>query len=261
MKKYICADSGRCKLFWIDEQGAVLREYLCDGVCFDFWPLPDGNMLYAHYGRGSDGVSIINDRDEVIFRYETKGEVFGCQPLANGNIVVAECGAKRLCEVNPQGEIVRTIPIPYDGIIAHDAIRTVRADGDTLLIVQPGIQKIRRYSLDGTLLKEYDIRHDAFGVLPRSDHLFYTCMEGVFELDASGNEVWSLTDSDVPDINIRWMLGISECADGHLLLTNWMGHGHRAEGIPFLEVDYRKNIIWSLDTNSYMKEACHIRAL
>lgn len=85
-------------------------------------------------------------------------------------------------------------------------------------------------------------------VLLPDGNIVYSCMSGAYELNENGEEVWSLTDADVPGINIRWLLGIQLLSNGNLVFTNWMGHGHFDEGVHFFEVDRQKNIVWSLDS-------------
>ena len=39
-------------------------------------------------------------------------------------------------------------------------------------------------------------------------------------VDENGNEVWSLTNSDAPEINIRWLLGVQRLSNGNFVFTN-----------------------------------------
>ena len=127
-------------------------------------------------------------------------------------------------------------------------MRLARKIGNAYFLVQPGINKIRKLSINGEIITEFDIRPDAFGlvVLPNG-HIVYSCMSGAYELDENGKEIWDLTNSDIPQISIRWLLGIQLLSNGNLVFTNWMGHGHLDEGIQFFEVDNQKKIVWSLD--------------
>lgn len=250
---WVCTDSGCGKLYWFDETGKIVRELAVNAACYDVWVLPDGNVLYPHFGKGSDGVSIVTPQGEVLFRYETHGEVFGCQPLENGNILTGELIPRRICEVNRAGEIVKEIPVPYaDDLPPHETMRMPRKVKDGYLVVQPGLCKITKFDLDGKLLCQYDTYGDTFGVIQRENgNLIYSYQGGVAELDAAGNEVWNLTDADVPGINIRWPLGIQLLKNGNLVVTNWMGHGHNEEGIPFFEVTPEKKVVWYCDCRKY----------
>lgn len=245
--RFVCADSGTESLVWVDAQGAITKTLPTYGACFDLWVLPDGNILYCHYGAGSDGVSIVDAKGNEQFRYETRGEVFGCQPLENGNILVGEVALKRLVEVTPDGTVAVEVPVEYQGD-PHECMRMPRKAGESYLVVQPGLCKIRRYALDGSLLMEYATRHDTFGVIQRENgNLLYTCMEGAVELDPQGHEVWTLLSEDIPEIHICWLLGVQLLSNGNLVFSNWMGHGRQKEGITFFEVTPDKQVVWTAD--------------
>ena len=89
---FVCADTDRHRLLWFDADGRLTREHIPEGVCFDVWSLPDQRTLYTHYGLGSDGVTAIDSDNQILFRYEMKpgGEIFSCQPLPNGHILLGE---------------------------------------------------------------------------------------------------------------------------------------------------------------------------
>ena len=245
---FVCSDTSTGKIVWIDHDGNVVKELVAEGACFDIWSMPDGKFLYNHYaGAKGDGFTVLNEDGSLFLQYHTKGEVFCCQPLENSNVLVGELGTKRLVEVNSRGEIVEEIPVPYEGV-QHECMRMVRKIKDTYVVVQPGLNKIRKMSETGGVICEYDIRADAFGVVCRSNgNLVYTCKSGAYEINEDGKEVWSLEDRDIPGTNIRWLLGIQLLKNGNLVFTNWMGHGHRDEGIQFFEVSPDKTVVWTYD--------------
>ncbi len=260
--RFVCSDSASRKITWIDESGDVIKEITDTGFCFDIWAMPDGKFLYNHYGTSNgDGFTVLNEDGSVFMQYQTKHEIFCCQPLENSNILVGELGQKRLVEVNQKGEIVLEIPVPYDGA-RHECMRMVRKVNDIYIVVQPGLNKIRKISKTGEIIKEYDIRADAFGVVCKpGGNLLYTCMSGAYEIDENGNEVWSLEDKDVPEMNIRWLLGVQLLKNGNMVFSNWMGHGHRDEGIHFFEVSYDKNVVWTYDGRGVLAEPATLQIL
>ncbi|MBR3894033.1 MAG: hypothetical protein IKJ35_02685 [Clostridia bacterium] len=260
---FVCVDTSRCKIFWIDEAGEVVREIRGAVGCFDLFVLPDGRLLYAHFGEGapSDGFSILNSDGSSAMCYRTEKEIFSCQPLPNGNILLGELGSRRIVEVSPAGEVVLEIPVPYEGN-PHECFRAVRKIGEVYYAVQPGLNLIRKFTADGTVEREYAIRPDAFGLVMRPNgNLVYTCMSGAYELDSNGNEVWSLTDADVPEMGIRWLLGVQLLSNGNLVFTNWMGHGHTDEGIHFFEVNREKQVVWSCDARGTLREPAVLQIL
>ena len=134
--------------------------------------------------------------------------------------------------------------------------------GETYYAVSPGAKSIFCFAKDGTLLKTYRTHADAFGMVIRPNgNLVYACMSGAYELDTDGNEVWSLTANDVPDINIRWLLGVQLLKNGNLVFSNWMGHGHRDEGIHFFEVNKDKQVVWTFDGRGLLKEPAAVQIL
>lgn len=260
--RFVCSDTAARKLLWINECGEIERTL--DGIrgCFDVWGLPDGSVLYSHFGTDMPSGFTVRGVDGTVLRsYTTEHEVFGIQPLKDGNVLVGELGQKRMVEVAPDGKIVKEIPIEYDGK-QHECMRMVRKTENAYFAVMPGANQVRRYSLQGKLDKCFSIRPDAFGVIALNNGgIAYTCMQGAFELDADGNEVWSLTDTDVPEMNIRWLLGIERLQNGNYVFSNWMGHRHRDEGIHFFEVDRSKHVVWSFDGRGTLLEPATLQIL
>lgn len=262
---FVCCDSMFETFTWFDGDGNVTKKWKGKVARFDVWQLPDGRIVYPHYGsHNGDGVSILSPDGDLLFDYKTQHEVFGCHPLENGNIVVGELRQKRIVEVAPDGKIVKEIPVEYpdDRITPHECMRMVRKYKDHYYLVMPGVNCIRKYGPDGTLVREYPIHADSFGVVIRDNgNLVYTCMSGAYELTPEGEEIWSLTDKDVPEIGIRWLLGIQLLKNGNLVLTNWMGHDHHDEGIPFFEVTREKEVVWTCDTRGLLGEPSVLQIL
>ena len=260
--RLVCSDNDTGKLVWINEEGCVERVLSDLHNCFDFWALPGGEVLYAHFGKHSPaGFTVVDESGAVLRTYETQHEVFGLQPLPDGNVLVGELGQKRLVEVDPEGKIVKEIPISYGGK-QHECMRAVRKSGGIYYVVMPGTNEVRRYDEEGRALKAFSIRPDAFGMVAlENGGIAYTCMQGLFELDAEGKEIFSLTDADLPGINLRWLLGLQRLRNGNYVLANWMGHGHLDEGIHFFEVDRNKQVIWTLDGRGTLRTPAALQIL
>ncbi len=244
----ICSDTATRKLLFIDKDGNITKEICNVDGTFDLSALPDGKILYAHNsGIATGGVTLLNNDGSVAMSYITGKELFSCQPLENGNILLGLLGEPQLLEIDSKGNKINQINISYEGK-SHEGMRLARKIGDAYFVVQPGINKIRKLSLNGKIIKEFDIHSDAFGlVVLTNGNVVYSCMSGAYELDENGKEIWSLTNDDIPQINIRWLLGIQLLSNGNLVFANWMGHGHLDEGIHFFEVNHNKEIVWNLD--------------
>lgn len=254
---FVLSDTAASRLCWVDADGKIVRTM--DGIfaCFDLWQNDRGELLVSHFGgEQGDGFTLFDRDGRTVGGYRgAGGEVFSVQPLPDGNFLTAELRHKALREVSAEGQVLREIPIAYEGANPHEAMRMARKTADGYLVVQPGINRLKRLDLNGMVLDAYPIRPDAFGVVELPDgHLLYTCMSGAYELDRAGHEVWSLTAADVPEIGIRWLLGVALLPDGNLVFSNWMGHGHRDEGVMFFEVDREKHVMWSADGRGELLE-------
>ena len=260
--RFVCSDTAARKLVWFDEKGNIERELTDINCCFDVWVLPDGSVIYPHFGgETGSGFTKLDPDGKVLLTYRTEHEVFGIQPLQNGSVLVGELGQRRIVEVSENGDIAKEIRIDYDGA-QHECMRMVRKTDSAYFAVMPGTSEIRRYTLDGKLDKCFSTHPDTFGMVAlEGGGIVYTCMQGAFELDADGNEVWSLTDGDVPGINIRWLLGIQRLSNGNYVFSNWMGHRHRDEGIHFFEVDRDKNVVWTADGRGNLLEPATLQIL
>ena len=245
--RFICTDTGPQKLYEFDENGNIVWEHFISCYAFDIWCMPNETFLFCHYGSDPSGVKIVDRKGTVLFHYDTKNEVFGCQPLENGNILVGELRQKRLVEVDKNADIVKEIPVFYDKDNLHEVMRTSRKckNGD-YLVAQPGLCKIIRYDSAGNILKQYNTNPDSFGVLEEENgNILYTCKSGLYELDKDGNEIWSVTNDDVPQMNIKWLLGMQLLPDGNVVVCNWLGHDCEHQGCPLFEVNREKQIVWS----------------
>ena len=259
---FVFVETDKRQIIWVDKQGNITRRRTPEGVSFDVWAMPDGTVLYTHYGLGTDGVSVVDKQDRVLFRYETQGEVFGCQPLENGNILLGEVRGQCITEVNRQGKVVRKIPVEYTGANPHNAMRMVRRHRDTYFAVQPGSGEIALFEDSGRLIRRVHTRMDTFGAVMRNNgNLLYTHRSGVVEVDPMGREVWELKAEEIPEMGVQWLLGIQLLESGNLVLTNWLGHDRHRMGIPFFEVTPEKQVVWTCSCTEDAEEPAVLQVL
>ena len=104
--------------------------------------------------------------------------------LENGNYLVAHYGLDKVSEYDPEGKIVREIPIKGG---PHSLIRL--PDGNTLIAC--------------------------------SDH---NGEPRIVEVDTSDSVVWQITKNELPGIELKFMTGMEILPNGNLVFTNWVGH-------------------------------------
>jgi hypothetical protein len=74
----------------------------------DCWLLPNENVLFSQI----TGTAEVTMDKKVVWEYKapTKALVHSCQPLPDGNVLVAECVTGRLVVVGRDGKVVKEIP-------------------------------------------------------------------------------------------------------------------------------------------------------
>ena len=58
------------------------------------------------------------------------------------------------------------------------------------------------------------------------------------EVDSGDHVVWSLADSEIPQMGVRWFAGIQVLSTGNIVVCNAGGK------VPFFEVNRQKQIVW-----------------
>ncbi len=245
---FICSDNGQGKVFVIDAEGQTTWEYdLANSQ--DVWLLPNGNYLLS-YNRGA--IEITVDK-EIVWQYESPEgtEVHTCQPLPDGRVMVIECGSKRIVEIDPDGEIAKTVRLHPNHDNVHGHFRNGRklANGN-YLVSFVGENKLVEVDGDGHVVKEFPTPGNVFGGirLPNGNTLA-GCGDGhkIVEFDPEGNIVWQIDENDLPGNPLRFVAGLQRLPNGNTVVCNWGGHGH-IDGQPVIfEVTRDKQVVWQID--------------
>jgi len=250
--RFLCTNTSSGGLFEFNENGEIVWS-IPTNTCglFDIWQLDDGSILHCFYAGGDSGARIIDRNGDVktIYKRAVDNEIFSCQPIEDGKILVGELREKRLVEVNRKGEIVKIIPFEYNEENEHETMRSMRKLPDgTYMMVSPGMKKIVFFDDKGKVYKSFDTHNDTFGAAFRDNgNLVYGCMSGIYELDKDGKEVWSFTNDDNPDLGICWILAVYIKENGNIVANNWLGHGKEGMGVPIFEVTPDKKVVWTCD--------------
>src|SRR6266700_3740637 len=105
---FLCCDYNGGKVAIVSAEGTIEWEYLCKSPQ-DCWRLASGNYLFCF----ASGAVEVTPAKEVVWEYKApeKVEVQACQPLADGRVLVVECGTSRLIEVDRAGRIAKEIKL------------------------------------------------------------------------------------------------------------------------------------------------------
>ena len=257
---FLCSDIGAKRVFKISAAGKVEWEYPAD-QCTDAWMLPSGNILMSFTGK-KRGVREVTPDKKVIWEYNTSSEVWGCQRLSGGNTLVAECTAKRLVEVDSQGEIVKIVSVASGGN-THMGMRHARklANGNYLVGLLDD-KVVREYDSSGKMIREIKTPDLAFSVIRlENGNTVIGYRGGVIEVDPEDKVVWHLTQKDLPDVKLYWICCIQRLPNGNTVVGNWFIHKRRTDSTPFFEVTPDKEVVWRAAMHERMVDPAAIQIL
>jgi hypothetical protein len=149
------------------------------------------------------------------------GFMRNARKLENGNYLVAHYGLDKVSEYDPDGKIIREIPIKGG---PHSMIRL--PNGNTLIAC--------------------------------SDH---NGDPRIVEVDTSDSVVWQITKNELPDIELKFMTGLEILPNGNLVFTNWVGHNPQGKVTHAFEITRNKKLLWIYDDQSVLRTMSSIQIL
>lgn len=261
--RFVCGDYTQGKVFIIAADGAIEWEYPAPN-CNDVWALPNGNILF-NTGRGV--LEVTRDK-RVVFAYQSTGEVYACQRLANGDTFIGECTNGRLLEVAPDGKVVWQRELLKGKSGGHGFMRNARKlpNGDYLVALY-GENVVREYDAAGTVVREIAAPGGPHSVarLPNGNTLV-ACGDGpggsrVFEVDAAGKLVWEIRGDELPGVAKKFMTGFQRLPNGNTVITDWLGHGKFGQAPHAFEVTPDKRIVWSFADHEHLRSMSTLQLL
>jgi outer membrane protein assembly factor BamB len=230
----------------------------------DCWVLPNGNILFA-YRNGAKEVTLAK---EVVWEYTAPEsvEVHSAQPLPDGNVLVVECGTKRLIEVDRAGKVAREVPlVPGPKVGTHGQFRGARKLGNgNYVVTYMSDRKVAEVDPTGRVVREQAVPGNPHEIVPlKNGNWLVTCGDGhqVIELNAKGDVVWTVQENDLPENPLRLMAGIQRLPNGNTILCNWLGHGHIGKNPHLYEVKPDKQLVWSYADHQLFKTINQIQVL
>lgn len=277
---FVCTDYSGGKIFIVSADGKV--EWRCDGAqnANDIWVLPNGNLLFltgkpdaANPKLTHMGVREVTRDKKVVFDYQSDGEIYACQRLANGNTFIAESSTGRLLEVDPKGTVVKEIKLLPEGkasgghsgfmrnarklenghyLVAHFSAKAVKEydENGKLVLTIPapgGPHSVIRLKNGHTLISSGDAKLKGVG------------QQGVMEVDEKGAKIWEVTAADVP--GFKFMGGMQVLPNGNLVVANWQGHLKNSAAPQLFEITRDKKVVWTYSNLKDMKTISSVQLL
>jgi hypothetical protein len=216
----------------------------------DAWPMENGAVLIAYLPSpktgNKGGVRLVSSDKQTVLDFPYADEIMSCQPLQNGNILVNECDAGRISEIDRQGKTLRSFDVKAKGM-GHRTARLIRlTTQNTVLVAECYSNKLREYDFAGKMLKEWDLPM-AYGAsrLPNGNTLISGYKPAkLVEVATSGDTVWSLTPADLPkELNIAQFGETVRLPSGNTLVS-CCSRGAKGERAVMFEVTPDKKVLW-----------------
>jgi len=243
-----CVDYALNKVFLVSGEGKIEWEYPAQ-VPMDVWALPNGNILFSH----ARGAKEVTKDKKVAWEYKAEGqvEVFSCQPLPNGNVLVGEGGPCRMVEVDREGKIQKEIKMETRIKGTHGQIRVCRrTPAGTYLAAFVSEGQVREYSAEGQLIRTIKAPGNPFIAVRLPDgNTLIACGDGhkLIEVDPKDNVVWQINENDLPDNPLRFVAGVQRLPNGNTVVANWLGHGgYEGKQPQIFEVTRDKQVVWQV---------------
>ncbi|MGL6074705.1 MAG: hypothetical protein ACRC8S_11135 [Fimbriiglobus sp.] len=235
--------------FIVDAEGKTTWKY--PHASRDGWVLESGHVLLAlnkskTYPSGA--VVEVNREGQTVFEFKgTQAEVNTVQPLSDGKVLLTEAGDKpRILEVNRDGKILVDLPIQAQTMNHHLQTRMTRKlPNGNYLVPQLTDRVVREYDPTGKIAWEVKTPNMPFTAIRLQDgHTVIGCTVGnlIIEVDAKGEEVWRLSNDDLPNKPISDACGVQRLSNGNTVFTSYRtGKGQTK----LFEVTREKKIVWT----------------
>lgn len=261
--RFLCCDYNGGKVAVVDAEGKIEWEYPCRAPQ-DCWKLENGNILFCH----ANGALEVTMEKKIVWEYKApeKTEVHSCQPLAEGRVLIAECGTSRLLEVDRSGKIAKEIKLsPSPKVSVHDQFRGARKlPNGHYMVCFKGDHKVVEVDGDGKVTHEISVPGDVHAAVRLPDgHLLVTCGDGhkIVELDEKEAVVWSVEENEIPGNPLRLMAGCQKLANGNVIFCNYLGHGHVGKQPMCFELTRDKKVVWDFADHAHFKTVNQIFVL
>lgn len=235
--------------YLVDEKGKVAWTYQHSSR--DGWVLDNGNVLLAlakskDYPGGA--VVEVTWTGRTVFEFKgTQSGVNTVQPLAGGNILLTEAGAKpRLLEVDRKGKVVAEVKLATQRKDEPGQTRTARKlAGGNYLVAQLPDRSVREYDAAGRVVWEFRPPHRPFTAIRLDNgNTLIGCTEGnvVIEVNHKGKEVWRMSNDDLKGKPINDACSVQRLPNGNTVIASRRAG---ANEVKMLEVTPDKTVVWT----------------
>jgi len=217
----------------------------------DAWPMPDGGALVAYLPSprtgNKGGVRLIGADKRTVFDRAYNDEIMSCQPMPNGNVLVNECDAGRITEIDRDGRPLRSFDVQSKGK-GHQTARFIRLTAQgTVLVGECYSHRMREYDFTGKIVREWELpmAYSASRLTNGNTLISGYKPPQVAEFDPNGKLVWAVTAADLPaELNLGSFCESTRLSNGNTLIACASRSSKPGPRAVFLEVSPDKRVVW-----------------
>lgn len=221
----------------------------------DGYVLDNGNVLICW----ADEVQEFDTNKNVAFQYtrtENSMELGTAVRLPNGNTMITESGTMpRIIEVDEQGQVIKSVPLEPETDNIHMQTRMARKlENGNYLVPHLLAFAVKEYTQEGGIVNRFNTDFEDFGgrdaktwpftaIRLSNGNTLVSLTNGnrVVELNAEGNIVWMIENSDFEGDPLADPCGAQRLQNGNTVVASYGAK----EGIRLFEVDRDKKMVWS----------------
>jgi len=260
--RVLCTDYKGNRVAILSAKGGIEWEFPAK-TPQDCWMLPNGNVLFSQI----TGAAEVTMEKKVVWEYKApaKALVHSCQPLPDGNVLVAECVTGRIVVVGRDGNVVKEMHLKSSPKDVSHQFRGARRTGDGhYWVCLMDEMKVAELDANGVLLREIPFDgHPLEAVKLPDGHLVVTLWDRnrVIELDENLKTVWEITATELPGNPLRIPVGIHRLPNGNTVIGNYLGHGFEGKQPMVFEVTRDKKVVWEFADHARFKTVCQMQVL
>lgn len=233
----------------------------------DAWLLPGGDVWIAYLPSGltggKGGVRRVAADKSTRFDLPLADELMSCQPLPDGHLLIAECDAGRITEIDGDGKRLKSFELVAKGL-GHRTVRQIRLTPQgTILACECYSNILREYDREGKKLAEWKLpmAYCAYRLANGNTLISGYRPAHLVEVDPAGKVVWELTPKDLPaDLNLAQFGEAVRLANGHTVVSCCSRGVKGARAVAF-EVTADKQVVWQLRESERSRETTALKPL
>ena len=252
------ASYGKNVLAICDSEGGILWRHDTAGPQkghtghHDVHLLENGNILFHDTWTKTQEITL---GKEVVWEYESarmngnegkQVDVHAFKRFPDGSTMIAESGVGRFVHVDPEGKLLKEIPMGEGGRKKTRLVRVLENGNYLSCAENPGV--VTEYDPAGKVVWEYPTNTRVYGAIRlRSGNTLIATGSGnsVIEVNPEKEVVWDITKK-VPgtEIELAWTTCLQELPNGNLII----GNCHAGENNPqVFEITKDKKVVWEFD--------------